>query len=182
MPVQTIKETGRALDAVEGPVRAPVALEAEDWVAAHRRAIADEEPVFVRLRHYCDDRGWSLMNLLNGVMSAQGQINFSCQYPGVIKGWHRHTRQTDFWLCAMGHIKAGIFRERDGRAWAQVLGEKSPGVLIIPPTLWHGAATVGPQPAGLLYYVTHAFDRADPDEDRRAWNSVAGFNWQVEHR
>jgi dTDP-4-dehydrorhamnose 3,5-epimerase len=182
MPGQAMNRAERIFEAVAGPVRPPNASDTTDWPAAHRQALEMSEPVFVRARHYCDDRGWSLMNLLNGAMSAKGQINFSCQYPGVIKGWHRHTRQTDFWMCAIGHIKAGIFREGDGRAWSMVLGEKNPGVLIIPPTLWHGAATVGAQPAGLLYYVTHAFDPTDPDEDRRAWDSVKGFNWHVEHR
>ncbi len=183
MAVETAKKSvERIFESVQGSVRAVRALEGEDWLDAHREATAAEEPLVVRVRHYCDDRGWSLMNLLSGVLRAEGQINFSCQYPGVVKAWHRHRRQTDFWLCALGHIKAGVFRERDGRAWTAVLGEKNPGVLIIPPTLWHGAATVGNTPAGLLYYVTHAFDRDAPDEERRAWDTVTGFPWAVENK
>jgi dTDP-4-dehydrorhamnose 3,5-epimerase len=144
-------------------------------------AKAESEPVFVPIRTFADDRGWSMMNLMVGVLAEQGQINFSTQYPGVIKAWHRHTKQTDFWTCPMGHIKAGVYREDDGRAWVQILGEQRPGVLIIPPPLWHGAATVGPTPAGLLYYVTHAFDPNDPDEFRRPHDSVPGFPWAVRH-
>lgn len=149
--------------------------------AAHEMAMATNEPVLVPAAMYTDDRGWSIMNQLQGVMTADGQINFSCQYPGVIKGWHRHAKQTDFWLCAQGHIKAGVWREGESWAWMAVLGEKNPGVLVIPPGLWHGAATVGPTPAGLLYYVTHAYDPANPDEDRRAYDSVEGFPWAVRH-
>ncbi len=146
------------------------------------RAKASGEPLFVPAGVHVDDRGWSLMNQLQGVMGPTGQINFSVQNPGVIKAWHRHALQTDFWICLTGHIKAGVFRERDDRRWSLVIGEKRPGVLVIPPTLWHGAATVGPSPAGLLYYVTHPYNAANPDEERRAFDSVPSFNWGVEHR
>lgn len=146
------------------------------------RARETNTPVFVPAQFFTDDRGWSLMNQMQGVMSGQGQINFSVQYPGVIKAWHRHRKQTDFWICLQGHIKVGIHRESDGTSWRIVIGEKRPGTVIIPPPLWHGAATVGASPAGLLYYVTHAFDPADPDEERRAHDSVAGFSWEVEHK
>ena len=151
---------------------------AEAWDLAR----TEREPVFVPITPYCDDRGWSCMNQMQGVMSAEGQINFSLQYPGVIKAWHRHQKQTDFWMCLHGHIKAGVYRQEDDRAWALVTGQMRPGVVIIPPPLWHGAATVGEQAAGLLYYVTHAFDPANPDEERRAYDSVHGFPWAPQHR
>lgn len=149
---------------------------------AHVHALAQREPVFVPAKHHADDRGWSIMNQLQGVLSPQGQINFSVQYPGVIKGWHRHQKQTDFWLCLLGHIKAGVWRENDSATWSIVLGEKNPGLLVIPPGLWHGAATIGPREAGLLYYVTHPYDPQHPDEDRRPYDSVPGFSWDVQHR
>lgn len=153
----------------------------DSWAAAHQMALAEQEPVFVPFTHYADDRGWSVMNLLQGVLRPQGQVNYSAMYPGVIKAWHRHQKQTDFWTCLNGHVKAGVYRQSDGKAWLATLGEKHPGMLIIPPTLWHGAATIGPETAGLLYYVTHAYDAQAPDEERRAYDSVAGFPWGVRH-
>jgi len=130
---------------------------------------------------FADDRGWSLMNQMQGVMSDAGQVNFSCQYPGVIKGWHRHAKQTDFWLCCTGHIKAGIHCQDTDTSWKIVLGEKNPFVLVIPPGLWHGAATVGNTPAGLLYYVTHGYNPKEPDEERMAFDAVEDFPWGVQH-
>lgn len=152
-----------------------------DVASAYRRALAESEPVAVPIRVYADDRGWSLMNQLQGVMSGDGQINYSVTYPGVIKAWHRHALQTDFWLCLTGHLKAGIHRD-DGRTWRTVIGDRRPAVLIIPPTLWHGAATVGHEPAGLLYYVTRAYNVQQPDEERREFDSITGFTWSVEHK
>ncbi len=148
---------------------------------AYQAATSGSEPIFVSVRLYADDRGWSMMNQLHGVMSPQGQVNFSVQYPAVIKAWHRHQKQTDFWVCLRGHIKAGVYDQKRDRAWQVVIGEKNPGVLIIPPSLWHGAATVGSQPAGLLYYVTCAYNLDHPDEERRPYDSVPGFPWQVQH-
>ncbi|HLP83992.1 MAG TPA: hypothetical protein VK157_06545 [Phycisphaerales bacterium] len=152
-----------------------------DLAAAHEHAKANNEPVFVPAQLFTDDRGWSMMNQMQGVMGPQGQINFSVQYPGVVKAWHRHALQTDFWICLQGHIKVGVYRETDNVAWLLVIGEKRPGVMVIPPPLWHGAATCGDTPAGLLYYVTHAYNAAKPDEDRRAFDSVVGFPWHVRH-
>lgn len=151
-------------------------------VDAFARARELVEPLFVPAQFFTDDRGWSLMNQMQGVLGPQGQVNFSVQYPGVVKAWHRHGKQTDFWMCLLGHLKVGVHREADGVHWSLVIGEKRPGTVVIPPPLWHGAATVGPEPAGLLYYVTHAYDPKAPDEERRGHDSVAGFSWEVEHK
>ncbi len=160
---------------------APVPVVNAPLSEAFQRAKAESMPVFVPTSIYTDDRGWSLMNQFTGILSPQGQVNFSVQYPGVIKAWHRHSRQTDFWMCVQGHLKVGIHRD-DGAAWQVVTGEKRPGVVIIPPPLWHGAATVGPTSAGLLYFLTHAYDAADPDEERKVFDALDGFPWAVEHR
>lgn len=149
--------------------------------AALDEAVEVVEPVFVPITPYADDRGWSLMNQMQGVLGPDGQINYSVMYPGVIKAWHRHRLQTDFWLCLHGHLKVGVHHEEAGRSWVAVIGEKRPGVMVIPPPLWHGAATVGCEQAGLLYYVTHAYNPEAPDEDRRAYDSISGFPWSVQH-
>lgn len=164
LPVATIRSTGE-----------PVA-------AAFEAAARDREPLFCPASIFADDRGWSVMNQFQGVLSARGQINFSVQYPGVIKAWHRHARQTDFWMCLTGHIKVGVYCGETERAWSLVIGEKRPGVVVIPPPLWHGAATIGATEAGLLYFVTHAYDPSAPDEERMAHDQVAGFPWRPVHR
>jgi dTDP-4-dehydrorhamnose 3,5-epimerase len=148
---------------------------------AWEQAKAELEPIFVPAAVFADDRGWSIMNQMLGVLTTQGQINYSVMYPGVIKAWHRHQKQTDFWMGLHGHLKVGVHRETDGKTWLGVIGEKKPGVLMIPPPLWHGAATISHEPAGLLYYVTHAYDPKAPDEDRRAFDSITGFPWAVRH-
>lgn len=150
--------------------------------AALAAAMGECQPLLLAAPVYADDRGWSHMNLLQNVLQPQGQINYSVMYPHVIKAWHRHHHQTDFWLCVRGHIKVGVHRESDGRSWQAVIGEKRPAMVIIPPTLWHGMTAIGGASAGLLYYVTKAYDPVKPDEERRAHDSIADFNWEVRHR
>lgn len=140
------------------------------------------EPIFSPVSFFTDDRGWSLMNQFQNVLTQSGQINYSVMYPNVIKAWHRHAKQTDLWLCLHGHLKVGVYNEQSNTAWVCVIGEKRPGVMVIPPPLWHGAATVGPEPAGLLYYVTHQYDPDAPDEDRRDYDSVPGFPWETQNK
>ena len=152
-----------------------------DIIEAHEYALKEQSPVYLSINTYVDDRGWSFMNQLHGVLRKEGQINYSITYPGTIKAWHRHTKQTDFWICTNGHLKAGIHREDDMKSWSMILGYMHPCVLIIPPFLWHGAATMNNEPAGLLYYVTHGYDKDNPDEERRPFDSV-DFSWQIQNR
>ncbi|MDG2055179.1 MAG: hypothetical protein P8J86_10785 [Phycisphaerales bacterium] len=151
------------------------------WSDVEEAARSLNEPLLMPITPHADDRGWSLMNCMAGALSDQGQINYSCQHPGIVKAWHRHDRQTDFWLCVNGHLKAGVWREDDGASWMAVLGQMRPAVLVIPPPLWHGAACVGAEAAGLLYYVTERYNPEAPDEHRREWDSVSGFPWQPRH-
>jgi dTDP-4-dehydrorhamnose 3,5-epimerase len=160
------------------PKKMPSADTAE---SAYAEAQARQEPMFVSAAPFVDDRGWSLMNQCQNVLSEAGQINYSVMFPGIIKAWHRHQWQTDFWLCLHGHLKVGVHRETDDTRWMIVTGEKKPGVVVIPPPLWHGAATVGPESAGLLYYVTRQYDPAAPDEERRPFDEPPDFPWQVQY-
>lgn len=164
------------------PENTPVRVFEGEPAAAWRAALDSGEPLFLPARTHVDDRGWSIMNQLRGVLGPEGQVNFSSQNPGVIKAWHRHRQQTDFWMCVAGSLKVGVHRDTDGRSWTAVFGPMRPGVVIIPPLLWHGAMTVGVEPAGLVYYVTRAYDPKQPDEERRGFDSIAGFNWTVENR
>ncbi len=145
-----------------------------DAASALAAAREGHEPIFLPASMYADDRGWSIMNQMQGVLGPDGQINYSLMYPGVIKAWHRHKLQTDFWMCVRGHLKVGVHRDTDSTTWSIVIGEKKPGLLLIPETLWHGGATVANESAGLLYYVTRAFDMKNPDEERRALRRRGG--------
>ncbi|MBT8484304.1 MAG: hypothetical protein HKO59_14435 [Phycisphaerales bacterium] len=154
----------------------------EPWPDIRARAIAEDAPLFMPVQPHADDRGWSYMNLFAGALEATGQVNFSVQNPGVVKAWRCHEHQTDFWCCLNGHVKAGVYRATDQQCWAQVMGDRCPGVLVIPPGLWHGRSVVGTTPAGVLSYVDQTYDAVCPDEQRRPADCVPGFPWHADPR
>ena len=96
----------------------PVFLKGRSQRPTSWRSNRRTEPVFCPSRVYCDDRGWSLMNELQGVLQPEGQVNYSVQFPGVIKAWHRHAEQTDFWMVVQGQMKVGIHRSTDQTSWS----------------------------------------------------------------
>jgi len=156
---------------------------------------------------YSDDRGRSMMSLLDHLEELPGQFNASLMYAGAVKAWHRHALQDDHWMVLQGNLKVGLYNTTSDVISAELrlagpvpneervvmleippnhgrpvfLGEHRPGVLRIPTGLWHGGVAVGGEDALLLYYVTRRYDARNPDEERAAWNQF-DFDWGVEHR
>lgn len=136
---------------------------------AFEQCLETHTPAMYPLTHYVDERGFSLMQLYRGVLHG-GQINYSIQYPGIVKAWHKHIKQTDFWCVLHGMLKVGIMSDDGKQKWLANVGEHKPGIIIIPPGLWHGAKTLGNTNAGLLYYVTEEYNQYNPDEQRQPPN------------
>lgn len=156
---------------------------------------------------YCDDRGHSVMSLFDHVSELPGQFNAARMYAGVVKAWHRHALQDDYWAVLAGDLKIGLFNTESaplqaelrlagalpgadvtmqveipaGTGKAVYLGEHRPGMLRIPQRLWHGGVAAGGRDALLLYYVTRKYDPRSPDEEREAWNKFP-FAWTPEFR
>jgi dTDP-4-dehydrorhamnose 3,5-epimerase len=156
---------------------------------------------------YCDDRGHSIMSLFDHVPALPGQFNASKMYAGVVKAWHRHALQDDYWAVLTGTLKIGLFNSETAPLVAELrlagprpgadvvtqievapaagqvvyLGEQRPGVLRIPAQLWHGGVAIGGRDALLLYYVTRKYDPHKPDEQRENWDKFP-FSWSTEFR
>ena len=156
---------------------------------------------------YCDDRGYSLMSLFDHLPEVPGQLNASRMYAGVVKAWHRHALQDDYWAVLAGDLKIGLFNTESAPITAELrlagalpgtdsvlrldvsphagqavyLGEHRAGVLRIPARLWHGGVATGGRDALLLYYVTCRYDPSHPDEQRADWNKF-DFSWAAEFR
>ena len=159
------------------------------------------------MHSFADDRGFSLMSILDHVPDLPGQVNVSVMYAGVVKAWHRHALQDDHWAVLRGDLKIGLFNSTERTLTAELrlagsapgseraavieigpqsgqavyLGEHRPGVLRIPAGLWHGGVAVGGQAAVLLYYVTRKYDPQRPDEERANWDGFP-FSWASEFK
>jgi dTDP-4-dehydrorhamnose 3,5-epimerase len=100
-----------------------------------------------------------------------GQVYFTTTYPGVVKAWHYHKKQTDHFYVIKGTLKIALHDEREGsRTFGVVneiyLSEHCPGLLRIPPGIQHGWMCVGQQEAYIVNVVSEAYNPASPDEFR----------------
>jgi len=68
----------------------------------------------IPLKRICDERGM-IMHMLKNTDShfeQFGEIYFSTAYPGVIKGWHEHTKQVQFYAVVKGMVKLALYDNR----------------------------------------------------------------------
>ena len=95
-----------------------------------------------------------------------GQWTHSWMRAGVLKAWHLHRVQTDYWYVVGGVIRVGLWDCREesptrGRTMDLLLGDGCPpGVLRIPPGVAHGCKVLR-GPASLLYLTSHTYNPAD---------------------
>lgn len=143
-----------------------------------------------RLTPHADERGF-LMELLRNddeIYSKFGQCYASLNYPGVIRAWHYHKKQTDCFIVVKGMCKVGLYDMREGsptrgQAEAHYLGEHNPIALHIPIGVAHGYRTVGTEPSLLINFPTELYNREEPDEYRIPWNDPGiPFNWEIEYK
>lgn len=68
----------------------------------------------IPLKKICDERGMIMHMLKNSDPHFEqfGEIYFSTAYPGVIKGWHEHTKQVQFYAVVKGMIKLVMYDNR----------------------------------------------------------------------
>lgn len=142
-----------------------------------------------RLTVHADERGW-LMEILrcdDEFFDRFGQVYLTTCYPGVVKAWHCHKRQTDRFCAVKGMAKVVLW---DGRGNSPTkgelnefyMGELNPILLVIPPGVWHGFTAIGNEPAFIVNCPNYPYDRSDPDELRRPYNDPEiGYDWSVRH-
>jgi len=110
-----------------------------------------------------------------------GQWSHSLMYPGVIKAWHIHNRQTDWWYVCDGALKVVLYDKRpESSTYRQsmeiMLGDgHQASVLKIPPGVAHGCKCIS-GPVNLFYITSHTYDPEDegriPHDDREI-----GYDW-----
>lgn len=110
-----------------------------------------------------------------------GQLSHSIMYPNVIKAWHVHKTQVDWWYITKGTVKAVIYDARkDSPTYRQlqefIIGEFGEDIVIkIPPGVAHGCKVLGD--TAELVYVTSGVYSAD-EEGRIAYDdSEIGYDW-----
>ena len=101
------------------------------------------------LKVIADERGF-LMEILredDPIFERFGQAYLTVAYPGVVKGWHYHKRQQDYFAVVKGMAKVVLYDDREGSPTRGevnefFLGERNPTLLVIPPLVVHGIKDV----------------------------------------
>jgi len=126
-----------------------------------------------RARVMPDERGrlGEIMRADDDWFEKFGQVYFTSTYPGVVKAWHYHKRQTDHFYVVRGTVKIGLYDGRDDSATKGVvneiyLGEHCPGLVRIPPGVLHGWMCVSNCQAYIVNIVSEMYNHAEPDEHR----------------
>ena len=142
------------------------------------------------LKPNVDERGY-LMEILRADdedFRKFGQCYVALNYPGVVRAWHYHKIQTDFFVAVKGMIKVVLYDLREdsptkGTVEEYFLGEQNNVLLTIPPNVLHGYKTIGMEPSLLINFPTEAYNRETPDEYRLPWNSdQVPYDWDIKMR
>ena len=125
-----------------------------------------------------DTRGWGKYNIFPEI--PKGQVNISTTYPGVIRAFHMHLKQTDNWYIIDGDFEIVLVDDTTGHKEVLYVSGPAEKIIEIPPRMWHGFRVLGNKSGVLLYYVTNKYDPVDPDEPRTPWNRF--HSWETEYK
>lgn len=141
--------------------------------------------ILKKLVRHSDERGFFLELIrCNDECFAEGfgQLNHTKMYPEVIKAWHIHKNQVDWWYVPAGCLKVGLSDQRPdsvtyGKTITLFMGEDhEPAVLRIPPGVAHGCKAVGGV-THLIYVTSRMYDPTD--EGRLSHDDAAiGYDWK----
>jgi len=139
-----------------------------------------------------DDRGYFLevarfgQGLVADFPASSTQVSAALNYPGIIKAFHYHRVQTDYWIAAAGLLQVALV---DLRAESKTFGSKNTlyvgalraWQLLIPPGVAHGYKVIGDQASVLVYVTDRIYNPAD--EGRIPYNDPGiAYDWELQHK
>lgn len=149
----------------------------------------------VEVRPYAlwpDDRGYFLevarlgQGLVADFPATGSQVSAALNYPGIIKAFHFHRFQTDYWVPTAGLLQVALVDLRRQSATFGMkntiyVGDLRPWQLRIPPGVAHGYKVLGKQPSVLIYITNRTYD--PKDEGRIAYNHASiAYDWELQHK
>jgi dTDP-4-dehydrorhamnose 3,5-epimerase len=139
-----------------------------------------------------DDRGYFLEiartgeGLIADFPPESTQLSAALNYPGIIKAFHYHKFQTDYWVAAAGLLQVALVDlRRESRSFGVkntlYVGALRPWQIRIPPGVAHGYKVIGQQPSVLVYVTDRTYD--PKDEGRLPYNDTAiAYDWELQHK
>jgi dTDP-4-dehydrorhamnose 3,5-epimerase len=142
--------------------------------------------ILKKLKVIPDERG-RLMEIFradDNFFGKFGQVYMTTAYPGVVKGWHYHKKQSDNMAVVQGIMKIVLY---DGRQGSVTFGEineifagiHNPVLVHIPPFVYHGFKCVSENEAIVINTPDEVYNYSEPDEFRLpAHGSGINYNWE----
>jgi len=111
-----------------------------------------------------------------------GQVSHSHMNTAVVKAWHLHKTQIDWWYVARGKIKAAAYDMRpESKTYKElnefILSDSEPDnkIIKIPAGVAHGLKVIE-GPADLVYVTSGIYSK--DEEGRISYNDPAiGYDW-----
>jgi dTDP-4-dehydrorhamnose 3,5-epimerase len=117
---------------------------------------------------------------------ATTQVSATVTYPGIVKAFHYHLRQSDCWTVVKGMLQIALADVRKGSpTFGQrntlYVGNSRTWQILIPPGVAHGYKVIGTE-AAVLVYVTSSF--YDPsDECRVPYDDQSlNYDWETQFK
>ena len=106
------------------------------------------------------------------------QVHITTTFAGRVRAWGLHPLGTDRLFVVSGLVKLVVFDvRRDSPTFGQVnefvVSEKNPGLLIVPPNLYHGWKNIGTSEAIIINMPARMYEYEHPDALDLPWDSEA---------
>ena len=142
--------------------------------------------IIKKLKVIADERG-CLMEILRGDDNCYekfGQVYMTTAYPGVVKGWHYHKKQSDNMAVVRGMMKIVLYDSRKESATFGEINEifagiHNPVLVHIPAFVYHGFKCISGDEAIVVNTPTETYNYSEPDEFRLpAHGSDIPYSWE----
>lgn len=143
-----------------------------------------------QLKIFPDDRGFfaEVLKFGEDTFIEVKQTSYTETYPGVIKAFHWHKKQTDVWFVSSGMVRVVLYDLREnsptkGQTDVFYIGQRNPLLILIPPGVAHGYQVLGRESAKVFYHTDQVYNPDNPDEERINFDdSRIGFDWSIKNR
>ncbi len=139
-----------------------------------------------KLKLIPDERG-RLMEILRSdeeIFRNFGQVYMTTAYPGIIKAWHYHKKQDDYFTCISGTMRLALYDARkDSPTYKEIndftINLENPILVKIPRLVYHGFKCVGDKEAIVINTPTLPYNPDEPDEYRlNAFKNDIPYDWK----
>jgi dTDP-4-dehydrorhamnose 3,5-epimerase len=106
------------------------------------------------------------------------QVHMTTTFPGRVRAWGLHRRTTDRLFVASGLVRVVCYDGRRdsptyGRVSEMTLGDRNPGLVVVPPDVFHGWKNIGVTESIVINMPTAVYDYDRPDSLDLPWDTPA---------